>query len=51
MINTDCGEKIPICDNVRIGLYTLMRAANHEYINIIKPIYEQEHSPGVILIE
>ncbi len=51
MINADCGGKISICDNVRIGPYTVMRAANHKYSDISRPIYEQGHSPGVILIE
>jgi galactoside O-acetyltransferase len=51
MINADCGGKISIGDNVRIGPYTVMRAANHKFSDISRPIYEQGHLPGVILIE
>jgi galactoside O-acetyltransferase len=51
MINASCGGKISIGDNVMIGPYTVMRAANHKFRDISRPIYEQGHLPGVILIE
>jgi len=51
MINADCGGKISIGDHVRIGPYTVLRAANHNHSDIERPIYLQGHQSGVILIE
>lgn len=51
MINADCGGKIIIGDNVRIGPYTVMRAANHKFDDIDRPIYTQGHESGEIIIE
>ena len=51
MINADCGGTITIGDNVMIGPYTVMRAANHKFSDVIIPICEQGHDPGRIIIE
>ena len=51
MINADYGGKIIIGNDVRVGPYTVMRAANHRIEDIKQPIYMQGHEPGQITIE
>ncbi len=51
MINADCGGTIVIGDDVRIGPYSVMRAANHRSEDVNRPIYSQGHTPGTITIE
>jgi len=51
MINADCGGKIIIGNDVRIGPYTVLRAANHNFDDINQLIYKQGHKPGVINVK
>ena len=50
MINADMGE-IFVGDNVLIGPYAVLRAANHRYKDITIPINKQGHEPGKIIIK
>jgi len=50
-INADCGGEIKIGDNVLIGPDVVIRAANHKYDDCTKPIREQGHDVGKIIIE
>ncbi len=50
MINADCGGRIVVGDDVRIGPYTVLRASNHRYSEISQPIYKQGHEKGLIVI-
>tara|TARA_B100001971_G_C18211536_1_gene551028 strand:+ start:591 stop:992 length:402 start_codon:yes stop_codon:yes gene_type:complete len=51
MINADCGGTIIIGNDVRIGPYTVMRAANHRFDAMDLPIYKQGHDSGQIIVE
>ena len=51
MINANFGVKIIIGNDVRVGPYTVMRAANHRIEDIKQPIYMQGYEPGQITIE
>jgi len=50
IIDASDGE-IEIGDNVLIGPYCVLRAANHVFSNPNIPIIEQEHEPGKIIVE
>lgn len=51
MINADCGGRIVIGNNVQIGPNSVLRASNHEFKDLHKPISQQGHQPGKIVIE
>jgi galactoside O-acetyltransferase len=50
MINADCGGKIRIGNDVLIGPYAVIRAANHRADRIDVPIRLQGHEAGEIVI-
>ena len=45
------GENCFIGNDVRIGPYTVMRAANHRFDAIDLPLYKQGHDSGQIIVE
>ena len=51
MINADGGGRIIIGNDVMIGPYTVMRAANHRLDDIEKSMIKQGHVPGKITIK
>jgi len=51
MINANEKGFIEINDNVMIGPNTVIRASNHNYSDLTKPIRHQAHSQGRIFIE
>jgi len=51
ILNADRGGVIRIGDNVIIGPMSTLRAANHRFHRLDKPIREQGHRPGTITIE
>ena len=51
MINANNKGYIEIEDNVIIGPNTVIRASNHNYADINKPIRYQNHAGGKIIIK
>ena len=50
-INADCGGEIRIGSKVLIGPYTLLRASNHKFDDPSRPVRDQGHNKGVIVVE
>lgn len=48
MINADCGGTIRIGNNVLIGPNVVIRAADHRFSDLGRPIVEQGHNAGTI---
>ena len=51
IIDASDGGEIIIGDNVSMGPYCVLRAANHVFTNPNIPIREQGHEPGKIILE
>jgi len=49
-INADCGGSITLGDNTIIGPNTVLRASNHKHELLDKPIRDQGHSSGKIVL-
>lgn len=48
MINADCGGKITIGNDVLIGPNVVIRASDHRFSDVARPIVEQGHNAGRI---
>ncbi len=51
MLNADCGGDIQIGNNVLIGPNVIIRASNHAFSDLSKPMKDQGHIPGKIILE
>ena len=51
IINANSGNSITIGQDVRIGPYSILRAANHNFQSLDKPIYLQGYQSGDIVVE
>lgn len=51
VISASDGGRVKIGNGVLIAQNVVIRASNHNYASIDRPIQEQGHTPGVIIIE
>ena len=51
IINANSGNSITIGQDVRIGPYSILRAANHNFQSLDNPIYLQGYQSGDIVVE